>query len=99
MSFPVVGRYNAHDIANFVKESDSSNVRVLHPENFPKLTELKENWFIDFFAPVSLFACVVFYFSAIPLKKKYLLMIFFHIRKKLLNNKTTLTNNFKDVVI
>ena len=47
-----VGRYNAHDIANFVKESDLSNVRVLHPENFPNLKDLKDNWFIDFFAPV-----------------------------------------------
>jgi len=45
------GRYNAHDITNFVRESDLSNVRVLHPENFPNLKEIKDNWFIDFFAP------------------------------------------------
>lgn len=45
------GRYNAHDIANFAKDSDLSNVRVLHPENFPELSDLKGHWFIDFFAP------------------------------------------------
>lgn len=47
------GRYNAHDIVNFAKESASSNVRVLNPEDFPRILEKKENWFVDFFAPVS----------------------------------------------
>ncbi|XP_057305172.1 dnaJ homolog subfamily C member 10-like [Hydractinia symbiolongicarpus] len=45
------GRYNAHDIANFARESVISNVRVLGPEDFPKVIEKGDNWFIDFFAP------------------------------------------------
>ena len=46
------GRYNAHDIANFIKESVESNVKVLSPEEFNKIGKNEDKWFVDFYAPV-----------------------------------------------
>lgn len=46
------GRYNAHDVALFAKESLESNVIVLEPKHFPAVAQDTENnWFIDFFTP------------------------------------------------
>jgi len=45
------GRYNAFDIATFVKESLTSNVRVLGAHDFPQFVDNSNNWFIDFYAP------------------------------------------------
>ena len=50
----LVGRYTAHDIAVFARESLTSNVRTLEPDDFPQVVmSAHEQWFIDFFAPVS----------------------------------------------
>ena len=51
-----VGRYTAHDIAVFAKESATSKVQTLGPEDFPNHV-IKPNhpFFVDFFAPVSNF--------------------------------------------
>ena len=51
-SFLFKGRYNAHDIANFIKESVESNVKVLSPEEFNKIGKNEDKWFVDFYAPV-----------------------------------------------
>ena len=46
------GRYNAHDLANFARESVDSNVIVLQPKDFPAVaTDTENNWYIDFFTP------------------------------------------------
>jgi len=45
------GRYSAHDIANFARESAVSNVVTLVPSDFPGVVDSNEDWFIDFFAP------------------------------------------------
>ena len=52
--FSLSGRYSAHDIANFARESAVSNVITLGPNDFPGVVDSKEDWFIDFFAPVIL---------------------------------------------
>lgn len=50
-----LGRYTAQDIAVFARETSSSKVFTLGPENFPSpVTTGEENWFVDFFAPVRL---------------------------------------------
>ena len=47
------GRFTAHDIAVFVKESASSSVQTLGPEDFPaKVSQPDVPFFVDFFAPV-----------------------------------------------
>jgi len=46
------GRYNAHDVANFARESVDSNVITLQPKDFPAVaTDTENNWYIDFFTP------------------------------------------------
>lgn len=46
------GRFTAHDIAVFAKESASSSVQTLGPEDFPaKITKPNQPFFVDFFAP------------------------------------------------
>lgn len=46
------GRLTAHDIASFVRQSLSSRVEALGPQDFPgKVIESKDTWFVDFFAP------------------------------------------------
>lgn len=45
------GRFSAHDIAVFAKESSTSNVRALTPEDFPGVMHDDNRYFIDFFAP------------------------------------------------
>ena len=48
-----LGRYTAQDIAVFARDTSTSNVFTLGPENFPSpVTTGEENWFVDFFAPV-----------------------------------------------
>ena len=47
------GRFTAHDIAVFAKESASSSVQTLGPDDFPaKVTQPDLPFFVDFFAPV-----------------------------------------------
>ncbi|PFX28948.1 DnaJ-like subfamily C member 10 [Stylophora pistillata] len=49
------GRFTAHDIAVFAKESASSSVQTLGPEDFPaKITKPNHPFFVDFFAPDNL---------------------------------------------
>lgn len=49
-----VGRYTAQDIAVFAREASLSKVFTLGPESFPRpVSTGEENWFVDFFAPVS----------------------------------------------
>ncbi|XP_048578142.1 dnaJ homolog subfamily C member 10 isoform X2 [Nematostella vectensis] len=46
------GRFTAHDIALFAKESVSSNVHALGPEDFPSsVISPSRPFFVDFFAP------------------------------------------------
>lgn len=46
------GRFTAHDIAVFAKESASSSVQTLGPDDFPaKVTQPNLPFFVDFFAP------------------------------------------------
>ncbi|XP_065051980.1 dnaJ homolog subfamily C member 10-like [Rhopilema esculentum] len=45
------GRFTAHDIAVFAKDSSTSNVRALTPDDFPSAMDDKGRYFIDFFAP------------------------------------------------
>lgn len=58
----------AHDIAVFAKESASSPVQTLGPEDFPaKVNKPDLPFFVDFFAPVrrlaDLFSFYLFIFS------------------------------------
>lgn len=56
----LTGRFTAHDIAVFAKESASSSVQTLGPEDFPaKITKPNHPFFVDFFAPVSEQFCTV----------------------------------------
>ena len=48
-----LGRMFAHDLANFARESLASNVRVMGPDDFLKISQSSESYFVDFFAPVS----------------------------------------------
>jgi len=45
------GRFTAHDIAVFAKESSTSNVCALTPQDFPDVMHDNRRYFIDFFAP------------------------------------------------
>ncbi|XP_015751062.1 PREDICTED: dnaJ homolog subfamily C member 10-like [Acropora digitifera] len=46
------GRFTAHDIAVFAKESASSSVQTLGPDDFPaKISKPDLPFFVDFFAP------------------------------------------------
>lgn len=45
------GRMFAHDLANFARESLASNVRVMGPDDFLKISQSSDSYFIDFFAP------------------------------------------------
>ena len=50
-----LGRYTAQDIAVFARDTFTSKVFTLGPENFPNpVTTGEDNWFVDFFAPVRL---------------------------------------------
>ncbi|KAK3753323.1 hypothetical protein QZH41_015263 [Actinostola sp. cb2023] len=45
------GRFTAHDIAVFAKESASANVQTLGPDDFPGVITPNRPFFVDFFAP------------------------------------------------
>ena len=47
----IIGRFTAHDIAVFARESSTSNVCALTPDDFPTVMHDSKNYFIDFFAP------------------------------------------------
>lgn len=54
----LIGRHTAHDLAAFAKESTQTPARVLGPKDFPHpVTQSGKPWFVDFFAPVSIFVC------------------------------------------
>ncbi|KAJ7354834.1 DnaJ sub C member 10 [Desmophyllum pertusum] len=63
------GRFTAHDIAVFAKESASSSVQTLGPEDFPaKVNQPEHPFFVDFFAPYNIrsYPTTILYNNSIP---------------------------------
>jgi hypothetical protein len=59
LNFTSKGRILAHDIVTFAKESLSSQLQTLDPNQFEdkvinSVSNADKPWFVDFFAPVSL---------------------------------------------